>query len=117
MEEGYGTYIDKERMSRDKVLPNKNCFCAFIKKDIEVLDKTFFTMAVDKECTDILYMTNYDKHMDDSSKIVAMKYSENKDLLRLSPCHTPTECTNQILYLNHCVKHFIGIIQSNNSNK
>ena len=68
-------------------------------------------MAVDKECTDILYMTNYDKHMDDSSKIVAMKYSENKDLLRLSPCHTPTECTNQNLYINQCVKNFIGIIQ------
>ena len=98
-------------MSRDKVLPNKNSFCAFIKKDIEVLDKTFFTMAVDKECTEMLYMTNYDKHMDDSSKIIAMKYSENKDLLRLSPCHTPSECTYQTIYLNNGVSYFIGIIQ------
>ena len=83
-------------LTRSECLGTKcypNCFCAFIKKDIEVLDKTFFTMAVDKECTEMLYMTNYDKHMDDSSKIIAMKYSENKDLLRLSPCHTPSECT------------------------
>ena len=26
--EGFGRYVDKEEMAKDKVLPQRNCFCA-----------------------------------------------------------------------------------------
>ena len=32
--EGFGVYIDKNRMENDKIFPSKNCFAAFVKKDI-----------------------------------------------------------------------------------
>ena len=85
-EEGYGYYVDKEQMAADKVLPSKNCFCAFVKKDIRALDDSFFTNLHDKECTSGLYIDNFDKHMEDNHKLIAVKYTEEKKLLMVSPC-------------------------------
>ena len=35
---GFGEFVDKERMASDKLFPAKNCFSAFIKKDIKQLE-------------------------------------------------------------------------------
>ena len=43
--EGFGQYVDKEEMARDKVLPPRNCFCAYVKMDINNLNDTFFEMV------------------------------------------------------------------------
>ena len=53
---GFGEFVDKERMASDKLFPAKNCFSAFIKKDIkqlenENLQSEFFKLARDKDCT------------------------------------------------------------------
>ena len=90
--EGFGHYVDKETMSRDKVLPTKNCFCAFVKKDIRVLDESFFCNLQDKECNSGLYIDNFDKHMEDNMKLVAVKYTEDKDMLLLTPCRSGEDC-------------------------
>ena len=87
-EEGYGYYIDKDQMCQDKVLPMKNCFCAYVKKDIRVLDESFFSKLPDKECTSGLYIDNFDKHMEDNMKLVAVKYTKEKKKLLLSPCRS-----------------------------
>ena len=87
---GFGEFVDKERMASDKLFPAKNCFSAFIKKDIkqsenENLQSEFFKLARDKDCNIQSYVTNYEKDMDNICKQVAAKYSSNPDLLRISP--------------------------------
>ena len=84
-EEGYGRYVDKEQMAQDKVLPTRNCFCAFVKRDIRALDESFFHIVKDKDCTQDLYIMNYDKPIDDAMKKVSMRYSLDKDILLISP--------------------------------
>ena len=87
---GFSEIVDKERMASDKLFPAKNCFSAFIKKDIkqlenENLQSEFFKLARDKDCNIQSYVTNYDKDMDKICKQVAAKYNSNPDLLRISP--------------------------------
>ena len=87
---GFSEFVDKERMASDKLFPAKNCFSAFIKKDIkqlenENLQSEFFKLARDKDCNIQSYVTNYNKDMDKICKQVAAKYSSNPDLLRISP--------------------------------
>ena len=53
-------------MARDKVLPPRNCFCAYVKMDINNLNDTFFEMVRDKDCGPQLYTANYDKSIDDN---------------------------------------------------
>ena len=89
--EGYGVYVDKETMVRDLVLRAKNCFCAFVKNDPNIMRDEFFEVVHDKECSKEMYVDNYDKAQDDNMKQVAMKYSAAKHLLRLSPCRTQSE--------------------------
>ena len=72
-------------MAKDHVLPQHNCFFAYVKTDITKLDESFFTLVRDKDCTKELYTTNYDKPIDDSLKKVAFKYAQDKDTLRISP--------------------------------
>ena len=43
--EGFGRYVDKDEMARDKVLPPRNCFCAYVKMDIDNVNDTFFDMV------------------------------------------------------------------------
>ena len=89
--EGFGRYVDKEEMAKDHILPQRNCFCAFVKTDIKNLDESFFTLVRDKDCTKDLYTINYDKPIDDSLKKVAFKYTQDKDTLKISPCQEDTE--------------------------
>ena len=89
--EGFGRYVDKDEMSKDNVLPSRNCFCAYVKTDIEHIDDTFFSLVRDKDCNKELYTTNYDKPIDDSLKKIAFKYAQDKQFLRLSPCREDTQ--------------------------
>ena len=84
--EGFGKYVDKEQMAKDKVLPPRNCFCAFVKMDINNLNASFFDMVRDKDCVPDLYTANYDKLIDDNLKKVAITYGLDKDTIRISPC-------------------------------
>ena len=84
--EGFGKYVDKEEMAKDKVLPPRNCFCAFVKMDINNLDASFFDMVRDKDCCPDVYTTNYDKSIDDNLKKVAITYALDKDKITISPC-------------------------------
>ena len=45
---GFGRYVDKDEMSKDNVLPLRNCFCAYVKTDIENIDDNFFSLVRDK---------------------------------------------------------------------
>ena len=87
---GFSEFVDKERMASDKLFPAKNCFSAFIKKDIKQLQDDnlqceFFKLARDKDCNIQSYVTNYDKDMDKICKQVVAKYSSTADLLHISP--------------------------------
>ena len=42
-------------MSKDNVLPSRNCFCAYVKTDVEHIDDNFFSLVRDKDCTKELY--------------------------------------------------------------
>ena len=91
LEEHFGTYVDKETMARDKVLPAQNCFCAFVKHDIRGLSDDFFKIVRDRDCTPNTYITNYDKPIDDSMKKVAIKYSLDREIMLITPLNTDTE--------------------------
>ena len=80
--------MDKDRMACDKVLPSRNCFCAFVKRDIRGLNPSFFNSVKDKECTTDMYTMNYDKPIDDNCKKIAIKYSLDRDILLITPLQT-----------------------------
>ena len=82
--EGFGVYIDKNRMENDKIFPSRNCFAAFVKKDILDLPDKFFDMTRTGDCTREMYVTNYDKDMDLSLKKVAAVYHPDKHRLTIS---------------------------------
>ena len=78
-------------MSKDNVLPSRNCFCAYVKTDIEHIDNNFFSLVRDKDCTKELYTSNYEKPIDDSFKKIAFKYAQDKEFLQLSSCKEDTQ--------------------------
>ena len=92
--EGYGRYVSKAEMARGKVLIQKHCFTAFVKHDPCTLDDSFFTTVQDKDCTPDLYLTNYDKLIDNNMKKVAMKYALDKDILLITPLDTDSPSKN-----------------------
>ena len=82
--EGFGVYVDKSKMEIDKIFPTKQCFAAFVKRDILDLPEKFFEMATASECTKEMYVTNYDKPMDMNLKKVAALYHQDKQRLNIS---------------------------------
>ena len=82
--EGFGVYVDKSTMECDKIFPTKQCFAAFVKRDILDLPEKFFDMATSSECTKEMYVTNYDKPMDMNLKKVAALYHQDKHRLTIS---------------------------------
>ena len=99
-------------MSKDNVLPSRNCFCAYVKTDIEHIDDTFFSLVRDKDCTKELYTSNYEKPIDDSLKKIAFKYAQDKEFLQLSPCKEDTQSKiNQNFYYAFLI--FIEIFRIN----
>ena len=97
-------------MAKDYVLPQCNCFCAYVKTDITKLDDCFFSLVHNKNCTKELYTTNYDKPIDDSLKNVAFKYAQDRDTLRMSPLEVDTESKIPLKYCRLCIiyKTFIA---------
>ena len=90
MSMGFGQFVDKEKMAADKLFPTKNCFSAFIKKDIrklqeDNLEQEFFKLARDKDCNRQNYIANFEKDMDKSSKHVAAKYNNNGEVSYSTP--------------------------------
>ena len=83
-EEGFGVYVDKSRMETDKIFPIKNCFAAFVKKDLLDLPDKFFELTKSSDCNREVYVTNYDKDMDISLKKVAAIYHADKHRLTIS---------------------------------
>ena len=96
--EGFGVYIDKNRMEDDKIFPSKNCFAAFVKKDILDLTDKFFDMTRTGECTRDTYVTNYDKNMDLSLKKVAAVYHSDKHKLTISKETNMSDSNNFFYY-------------------
>ena len=86
--EGYGRYVSKAQMAHDQVLLPKHCFTAFVKCDPQTLDDHFYSTVCNKDCTPDLYLTNYDKAIDDNMKKFAMKYALDKDILLITPLDT-----------------------------
>ena len=105
--EGFGRYVDKDEMARDKVLSPRNCFCAYVKMDIDNLNDTFFEMVQDKDCGPQLYTANYDKSINDNMKIT-MKYAIDKDKIRISPCQDDVDSKNYITLYTNTTKLLIG---------
>ena len=83
-EEGFGVYVDKSRMEQDKIFPIKNCFAAFVKKDILDLPDKFFDMTKSSDCNRDVYVSNYDRDMDINLKKVAAVYHADKHRLTIS---------------------------------
>ena len=77
-------YVDKTTMEVDKLFPAKNCFAAFVKKDLLDMPDKFFEYATASECTKEMYVLNYDKSMDTSLKKVAAVYHPDKHRLTIS---------------------------------
>ena len=90
MDEGFGVYVDKNQMEKDKVLDQKKCFSAFIKNDIRDIDIAIFRTVGDMDCDSHTYETNYDKPMDLVMKKVAVKYHTHPDYLVISPESQPS---------------------------
>ena len=105
--EGFGQYVDKDEMARDKVLPPRNCFCAYVKMDINNLNDTFFEMVWDKDCGPQLYTANYDKSMGDNMKKIAMKYVIDKDEIKISRCQDDVDSKNFITVHKNIIKFLI----------
>ena len=82
--EGFGVYVDKTTMEVNKLFPAKNCFAAFVKKDILDMPEKFYDYATSSECTKEMYVLNYDKSMDTSLKKVAAVYHADKHRLTIS---------------------------------
>ena len=56
--EGFGVYVEKNQMEKDKVLDQKKCFSAFIKNDIIDIDIAIFQTIGDTYCDSQTYETN-----------------------------------------------------------
>ena len=78
--EGFGVYVDKTTMEVNKLFPAKNCFAAFVKKDILDMPEKFFDYATSSECTKEMYVCS----MDRSLKKVAAVYHVDKHRLTIS---------------------------------
>ena len=85
-------------MENDEIFPSKNCFAAFVKKDILDLPDKFFDMTRTGECTREMYVSNYDKDMDLSLKKVATVYHPDKHRLTIS-LETNMSESNNIFFI------------------
>ena len=100
-------------MARDKVLPAQNCFCAFVKRDVRSLADDFSASVRDRDCTQDLYIVNYDKPIDDNMEKVAMKYAPDKDILLITPLETQSEsmCISIYIFLMISSKYSASIFR------
>ena len=90
-QEGFGRYIDKSEMEKDKIFESRKCFSAFVKNDIRDIDESIFRGLNENDCTAQNYEANYIKPMDLVMKKVAVQYHTNQELLVISPELDPTD--------------------------
>ena len=90
-EEGFGRYIDKTEMEKDKIMEARKCFSAFVKNDIRDVDQNIFRGLNENDCNAESYEKHYITSMDIVMKKVALQYHTNKDLLVISPELDPTD--------------------------
>ena len=103
-EEGFGVYVDKNRMEQDKIFPIRNCFAAFVKKDILDLPDKFFDMTKSSDCNRDLYVSNYDRDMDINMKKVTAVYHADKHRLTISL--ETNMSTSKLIFFFHLRKVF-----------
>ena len=82
--EGFGRYVGRNLMQKDKLLPANACLSVFIKRDIVDLPEKFFSFASNSECTQDMYVANYDKKMDQTMKRIAAYYHKPGDRIVMS---------------------------------
>ena len=87
-----------------KYSPPKNCFAAFVKKDILDLPDKFFDMTRTGDCTREIYVTNYDKDMDLSLKKVATVYHPDNHRLTISLETNMSQSNNFFLFQKEVFK-------------
>ena len=107
--EGFGVYVDKTTMEVDKLFPAKNCFAAFVKKDILDMPEKFFDYATSSECTKEMYVLTYDKSMDRSFKKVAAVYHVDKHRLTISLESNMSESNFFYSFKKYSIEVFITI--------
>ena len=107
--EGFGVYMDKTTMEVDKLFPAKNCFAAFVKKDILDMPEKFFDYATSSECTKEMYVLNYDKSMDRSLKKVAAVYHVDKHRLTISLESNMSESNFFYCFKKYSIEVFVTI--------
>ena len=90
-EEGFGCYIDKTEMEKDKIMEARKCFSAFVKNDIRDVDPNIFRGLNENDCNVESYEKHYITSMDIVMKKVVLQYHTNKDLLLISPELDPTD--------------------------
>ena len=90
-EEGFGRYIDKTEMEKDKIMEARKCFSAFVKNDIRDVDPNIFHGLNENDCNVESYKKHYITSMDIVMKKVALQDHTNKDLLVISPELDPTD--------------------------
>ena len=83
-EEGFGRYIDKTEMEKDKIMEPRKCFSAFVKNDIRDVDPNIFRGLNENDCNAESYEKHYITSMDIVMKKVALQYHTNKDLQTVS---------------------------------
>ena len=49
LKEGFGKYVDRNDMQKDKALPSNSCLSVFVKRDVLDLPEKFFSMAMNPE--------------------------------------------------------------------
>lgn len=78
-DEGYGLVVSKDQMKEDKVLPVNQCATVYMKPHIMHVDKGFLSMGSDCDVSEDTYCRNFDKAVDDTTKIMVKKYHPHRD--------------------------------------
>ena len=87
-------------MQKDKLLPANACLLVFIKCDIVNLPDKFFSFASDSDCTQDMYVVNYDKKMDHTMKRIAAYYHKPGDRIVMSIESNMSESKQISIYCN-----------------
>lgn len=92
-EEGYGQFVSKDQMHRDRLLPFNQCLNVFLKPDISNVDDKFIEMASDKDITRGTYRVFFSKKMkEENYKKIVGRYHSDRRLIFISQEVNPKDC-------------------------
>ena len=83
-DEGYGIFISKDAMHRDGILAFNQCANVFLKGEVSFLPRKFFTLCADRDLTDNVYVSNFNKNIDSTVKRIVRKYHPHKEYIFMS---------------------------------